>query len=138
MPTFPNPVTSYHSDSANKPGTTNICGFSNSRVDVIATNYKNLFNPKDRISALQEIDKIVFDSHIYALGWRAPYSWRFGYWNKFGMPDHYIGYSGNWKSSMTYWWYEPELAQKVREAKQDKTVSFPYGDIQIDYNQLSN
>jgi len=138
MPTFPNPVTSYHSDSANKPGTTNICGFTNSRVDVIATNYKNLFNPKDRISALQEIDKIVFDSHIYALGWRAPYSWRFGYWNKFGMPEHYIGYSGNWKSSMAYWWYEPELAQKVRDAKKDKTVSFPYGNIQIDYNQLTN
>ena len=138
MPTFPNPETSYASESANQPGTTNISGFTNPRVDEIVSNYNNLFNPKDRIAALQEIDQIVFESHIYALGWRAPYAWRFGYWNKFGMPEHYIGFSGNWKSAMAYWWFEPELDQKVRDAKQDKTVSFPYGDIEVDYNQLTN
>jgi len=138
MPTFPNPKTSYGSESANQPGTTNICGFENARVDAIASNYKNLFDPKDRIKSLQEIDQIVFNSHIYALGWRAPYAWRFAYWNKFGMPNHYIGFSGNWKSAMAYWWFDPELTQEVMDAKRDKTQSFSYGTIEVDYNQLIN
>jgi len=136
MPTFPNPETHYGSEAADQSGTTNITGFKSNRVDEISSDYKTMFNPKDRIDALREVDKIVYQSHAYALGWRAPYSWRCGFWNKFGMPDHYLGYSGNWKSAYAYWWYEPKLATKVYQAKDDKSITFPHGNTEIYYNDL--
>ena len=52
------------------------------------------------------------------------------------MPDHYLGYSGNWKSAYAYWWYEPKLATKVYQAKDDKSITFPHGNTEIYYNDL--
>ena len=132
---FPNPESSLHSSLADKNATNNSTGFKNKRVDEICEAYKTMFDPKERVKAIQEIDKILSETVHYAYGWTAPYAsgGRFGYWNKFGMPESVFSYSGDWRDIPTLWWYEPEMAEKVEKAKLDKSIKFPHEEVEVDY-----
>ncbi|PID28227.1 MAG: hypothetical protein CR982_04550 [Candidatus Cloacimonadota bacterium] len=129
---FPNPETSLHSKYADVNNTNNITGFKSDRVDEICNEYDKMFDEQKRIEAIREIDKIVTSSVHYADGWYAPYSLRAVYWNKFGMPDHIIGYTGGWSEPISYWWYDKEQAKKLEEAKKDESITFPHGPIEYD------
>ena len=131
MPLFPGPDKHYSSDMADTPGTTNITGVKNAEIDQISKDYNEMFDAKDRTLALQKIDGILNEIVPQAHGWGAPYTLRCAYWNKFGMPEDVIGYSGDWYTPMSSWWYEPELAVQVEKAKEDKSMSFPY--VQTEY-----
>jgi len=132
---FPNPESSLHSNLAEKEATNNATGFKNARVDEICEEYKTMFDAKDRVKAIREIDKIVSETVQYAYGWTAPYAsgGRFGYWNKFGMPESVFSYSGDWRDIPSLWWYEPEMADKIENAKLDKTIKFPYNVVEVDF-----
>jgi len=133
MPLFPGPDKHYGSDMADIPGTTNITGVKNTEIDQISKDYNEMFDAKERTVALQKIDSILNEIVPQAHGWGAPYTLRCAYWNKFGMPEDVIGYSGDWYSVMSSWWYEPELAIQVEEAKEDKSLSFPYVETEYRY-----
>ena len=132
---FPNPESSLHSNLADKKATNNSTGFKNARVDELCAEYKLMFDAKDRVAAIREIDKILSETVHYAYGWTAPYAsgGRFGYWNKFGMPESVFSYSGDWRGIPTLWWYEPELAEKVQKAKTDMSIKFPYSEVEVDF-----
>jgi len=132
---FPNPESSLHSNLAEKNATNNATGFKNDRVDEICEGYKTLFDAKDRVDAIREIDKILSETVYYAYAWTAPYAsgGRFGYWNKFGMPESVYSYSGDWRSIPTLWWYEAEMADKVEKAKTDKNMTFEHGVVEVDF-----
>jgi len=113
---FPNPISSFKSDLADKPNTNNVTGIKNPRIDAICEEEQVTFDPAKRIRLLQELDSILVASKHYALNWYAPFS-RYVYWNKFGHPQWYIGKLGDYKSIIGSWWYDAEKATKLAEAK---------------------
>lgn len=123
---FPNPESSMHSKYADLPNNNNIWGFKNKRVDEICEQYPLMFNVKDRIAAVREIDKIATEQHLYALGWFAAHT-RLLYWNKFGMPDFVLSKTGDEDSLLSLWWFDKDKAQALKEAKENGT-KLPVGE----------
>jgi len=117
---FPNPESSLHSKFADKKNNNNIWGFKNARVDEICEQYPLMFDPKDRIKAVREIDGIVTREYLYALGWFLS-STRILYWNKFGMPDQVLDKTGDQRSIVSLWWYDEEKDRILQEARRNKT-----------------
>ena len=130
---YPNPESSFHSNSAKKDNTTNFSGISDPRIDKICDEYNTMFDKQVRIDAIKEVDKILAESVHYALAWYRPYSVRAAYWNKFGMPESVVGYVGNWKEVTKLWWIEPELEKQLELAKKDQSIKMPIGDVIVDY-----
>ena len=117
---FPNPESSVHSKFADKKNNNNIWGFKNARVDEICEQYPLMFDPKDRIKAVREIDGIVAREYLYALGWFLA-STRVLYWNKFGMPDQVLDKTGDQRSIVSLWWYDEEKDRILQDARKNKT-----------------
>ena len=69
----------------------NITAFKNARVDQLCAAYDKMFDVKERVRAMQEVDGILANSYQYALQWYAPFT-RIAYWNKFGTPRHLVPY----------------------------------------------
>ena len=129
----PNPVTSYHSKYAEVDNTNNITGLKNTRIDEICDEYNSMFSSEERIRALKELDSIIAKSVHYAYSWTPLWSERILYWNKFGMPESVMTYRGNWQQVPLIWWYEPELANKVEDAKTDLSISFEQKQLEADF-----
>ena len=88
--------------------------------------YKRLdvkFMASDREKILQKIDEIAAKEYHWAFGWGAPYGYRCLNWDKFGMPEHGIGYSGNWLTPITHWWIDPQKKQRLIEARKKSNVT---------------
>ena len=116
--TFPNPESSLHSKFADKPDNNNIWGFKNARVDEICDKYPLMFDVNDRIAAIREIDGIICNEHLYALGWYAAHT-RLLYWDKFGMPDYVLAKTSDDSSILSTWWYDPDKDKELTEAKKN-------------------
>lgn len=114
--TFPNPESSLHSKFADKNGNNNIWGFKNARVDEICDKYPLMFSAKERIEAIKEIDGIISNEYLYALGWYAAHT-RLLFWDKFGMPDYILAKTSDADSILSTWWYEPEKEKALADAK---------------------
>ncbi len=71
---FPNPETSFKSSLADSNNNNNITGFKNARVDELCEAYDKMFDVKDRVKAIREIDGILANDYQYALQWYAPYT----------------------------------------------------------------
>lgn len=123
---FPNPESSFHSNMADVGGTTNITGLKDPRVDALCDEYNESTDAKRRVDIIREMDGIIADIEPYALGWFAPYTQRYGYWNKFGIPANPFGYSGDWKSLFSLWYIKPDMAVQVDKAMKDPSMTFPY------------
>jgi len=117
---FPNPESSMHSKFADKKNNNNIWGFKNARVDEICDQYPTMFNPKERIKAVREIDGIAAREFLYALGWYSASS-RILYWNKFGMPDYVLAKTSDQRSIASLWWYDDEKDKVLQKARENKT-----------------
>jgi len=133
---IPNPESMWLSSLADKPGTTNITGFKNERVDEICKAYNTMLDPQERVQAIREIDSILAANMPYALGWGAPYTVRMVFWRKFGYPKSYVGYSGDWKAIPVLWWLDPKKNAELEKAKRDRSIRFPKGPIDIYYDKL--
>ena len=117
---FPNPESSVHSKFADKKNNNNIWGFKNARVDEICEQYPTMFDPKERMKAVREIDGIVTREHLYALGWFLA-STRILYWNKFSMPPQFLDKTGDQRSIASLWWYDEEKDRILQDARKKKT-----------------
>ncbi|MFC2150438.1 ABC transporter substrate-binding protein [Calditrichota bacterium] len=130
---FPNPETSYASWLADSLNTNNLSGFKNDRVDELLKKYNLIFDQEERIELIREIDGILMENYLYALGWYAPFT-RVMYWNKFGTPDWYIGRISRWYTSFhALWWEDPEKAKALEEAKKDGSIKLPVGKTNVTY-----
>ncbi len=117
---FPNPESSMHSKFADKPNNNNIWGLKNDRIDEICASYTLMFDPKERIEAVKEIDGIAAKMHLYALGWFSPHT-RILYWNKFGMPPGIMSKISDERSIASLWWYDEEKDKALKEAMKNDT-----------------
>jgi len=122
---FPEPIQQFHSKYADPKQTNNLNGFKNAEADKLMVDYQTEFDAQKRLKMLQRLDTILFDSHIYALGWYAPF-WRIIYWDKFGHPPEYVARSTrDWINVMAYWWYDPERARKTAQNMSRGLPNYP-------------
>ena len=131
---FPNPESSFHSNTADPDNTTNITGVKNDRIDEICAEYNVTFDQAKRSEQIREIDGILAEMVPYALGWYAPFQ-RIAYWNKFGQPEYYLTRVGDFLDIPQLWWYDEEKAQRLEEAKKDKSIQLPVGETMVTYWQ---
>ncbi len=130
---LPSPKGGMHSQYSEKLDATNITGLANPIIDSLIIKYDANWNAQERIKLLQKIDKLAAEEYHWAFGWGAPYGYRSLNWNKFGMPDHGIGYNGNWLTPIYYWWIDPEKKQKLLEARKNETINLNPSPEIIDY-----
>jgi microcin C transport system substrate-binding protein len=123
---FPNPETSYHSILADLNNTNNITGIKNQRIDEICDAYDGMFEVSERIPAIQEIDGILANQHLYILRWYAPFQ-RIVYWNRFGHPPAYISRTGDHGDLPSMWWIDPAQEQALNRARVDSPVTMEVG-----------
>lgn len=128
---FPNPESAYHSSLADQENTNNIVGIKHARIDEILDEYPTMFELDDRIAAVKEIDGLLYQEHPYILGWYGPFE-RILYWNKFGMPDYYLGKFADHRSMLSLWWYDNAKDNALQGAIKSNTP-LEIGETVVDY-----
>lgn len=122
---FPNPEFQFHSKYADTPQSNNLNGVKNQELDAIMDAYRSEFDGKKRIRMLQEMDRILFDEHPYALAWYAPY-FRICYWDKFGHPPEYAAaYVSRLNNVVAYWWYDENKAKTTEANREANRPNYP-------------
>ena len=111
---FPNPEPDYHSKYADINQTNNITGIKDPRIDAILDAYPKMFDVKERIAALQELDGLAYQAQPYILGWYAPFT-RVAYWDRFGMPAAYFTKTGS-DDMLMLWWHDGAKDQALQAA----------------------
>ena len=54
------------------------------------------------------------------------------------MPEHGIGYSGNWLSPISYWWIDPIKKNKLIEARKNNSIKIPIENEIVDFYKNLN
>src|SRR5690606_22253019 len=85
---FPQPELAWSSELADVNDNNNITGFKDERADQIIKDYGTMFEMPERITALKELDGIIFNEYPYILAWGLDNT-RLIYWNKFSQPEWY-------------------------------------------------
>jgi microcin C transport system substrate-binding protein len=129
---YPNPETQWLSSLADQNNNNNITGFKNARVDQICAAYDKMFDVKERISAMREIDGILTNDYQYALHWYSP-SIRIAYWNRFGAPPGMLERTADYFSSYQTFWIDPAKQAALQKALSDSSIKLPVGEIEDHY-----
>lgn len=124
--TFPNPISSWSSDLADKPDNNNLPGFKNAEVDALCTKYDMTTERKEQQKIIQRIDELIFRAYPYALAWGSNFS-RVLYYNKFGHPEKYFSKLGDYGDIKTLWWADPDK-EKALESSMEKGEKLPVGE----------
>jgi microcin C transport system substrate-binding protein len=123
---FPNPETSFASSLADANNNNNITGFKDPRVDQLCKDYDKMFDVKERVRAIREIDGILANAYNYVLLWDGPYT-RMAYWNKFGTPRGYLPRTGDYYTIYTMWWVDPDKDAKLKQALGNSSMKLDVG-----------
>ena len=129
---FPNPETEWKASLADQNDNNNITGFKNAKVDQICAAYDKMFDVKDRIKAMQEIDGIIANDYQYALQWYDP-AIRIAYWNKFGMPPGYLSRTSDATAEYSMWWIDANKAAALKKALANSSVKLEVGQAEDHY-----
>ena len=135
---LPSPEGMLHSKYSKQLDVTNVTGMANPEIDNLIDDYNTNWNMDERVKILQKIDEIASKEYHWAFGWGAPYGYRCLNWDKFGMPEHGIGYSGNWLSPISYWWIDPIKKNKLIEARKDNSIKIPIENEIVDFYKNLN
>lgn len=135
---LPSPEGMLHSKYSKQLDVTNVTGMANPEIDNLIDDYNTNWNMDERVKILQKIDEIASKEYHWAFGWGAPYGYRCLNWDKFGMPEHGIGYSGNWLSPISYWWIDPIKKNKLIEARKNNSIKIPIENEIVDFYKNSN
>ncbi len=130
---FPNPETSWRSSLADQSNNNNITGFKNEKVDQLCKDYNVAFERAEQRKIVQEIDRLIYAEHPFALGWYGPYE-RVAFWDKFGYPQNYLSRYGIGnelsEEMIARWWYDP-VREKAMLAAREKGESLPQGPLVV-------
>ncbi len=114
---FKDPEGMWASAEAERRGGNNITGFRDERVDELIEKQKTMFDVQQRHALCREIDALVAEQVPYILLWNID-SVRLLYWNKFGTPPTVLSRYGDERSALTYWWYDPDSAAELQDARE--------------------
>jgi microcin C transport system substrate-binding protein len=126
---FPEPRPEWSSATADQEGSNNVTGFKNAKADEIINKYDQTFDAKKRNALLRELDGVIFNEHPYMLQWYVPCQ-RILWWHKFGMPKTVFSKYADWRDVYTTWWFDPELAQKLKKAR-NSGETLPVPDFEL-------
>lgn len=115
---FKDPEQLWSSKEGTQPGSSNITGFANQRVDELIEAQKSVFMVQERNEINRQIDAILVQEFPYALLWNIDYT-RLLYWNKFGTPPKILGRFGGDPESL--WWLDPDREEELAEAMETGT-----------------
>lgn len=130
---YPDPEGMWSSAEAKKPGGNNITGFTDPMVDQLIETQKSIFNVRERNGICRRIDGILAERVPYILLWNVD-SVRLLYWDKFGTPPTVLSKFGDERSLLTYWWYDADNADDLREAMANGEALPPRPDI-VDFDE---
>ena len=130
---LPSPEGSMHSKFARQPESSNYTGIENTKIDSLIELYNSEWDIDERIEILQTLDSIATREYYWIFGWGAPYGYRCLNWDKFDMPDHGVGYSGDWLQPIEYWWIDPEKKANINNALINQSISIPIENETIDH-----
>ena len=117
---YRDPEPMWSSTYADTPNGVNLTGFHLPEIDALIEQQKAEFSTAKRNEIMRKIDRLLTAAVPYALTWNTD-STRLLYWNKFGTPDAVLGRFGDALSIPVYWWYDPDSARELEEAKRNKT-----------------
>ncbi len=112
---FPDPEDTWYSKRADEPNSDNYPGYKNPEVDKLIAAQRTIFERARRDAIDRRIDKILYKSYSYALLWSID-NVRLLYWNKFGHPKTVLDKYDDESSAVSYWWYDPAKAARLRQA----------------------
>ena len=99
----------WHSSSANRPGSRNLIGVKDSKVDYLV---ENLISAKDRkslIFATRALDRVLQWNHFVIPQWHIR-SDRIAWWNKFGRPKK----RPNFGIGFFSWWIDEKKSSNIQ------------------------
>ena len=82
---------------------------------------------------LQTIDSLATREFHWIFSWAAPYGYRCLNWDKFGIPENGVGYSGGWLAPISMWWIDPDKKNKLNQVINDENLNLPITEEVIDY-----
>ena len=113
---FHDPESMWSSSEADRPSGQNITGFRDGEVDSLVAAQRTEFDLRRRNDILRKIDAILVSRTPYILLWNKTGT-RLLWWNKFGRPDQPLGKYGDERSAHAYWWYDPDAAADLAQAR---------------------
>jgi microcin C transport system substrate-binding protein len=120
---FPMPEYSFHSKYADQNNSGNRWGYKNKEVDKLSSAYEASYDPEERTELLQKIDNILTNDYLMAFAWYGPAE-RVAYWDKFSYPFHVFGKTGDWRTTVNFWWYDEAKASSLKDAvANDKMIN---------------
>lgn len=114
---FKDPESMWRSAEADRPGSNNITGFKDPKVDALIEKQKTIFDLETRNAICRELDQIICAAFPYVLLWNIDYV-RLLYWNKFGTPDTVLAKYGDESSALWYWWADPDAEAALLDARE--------------------
>ncbi len=132
---FRMPETMWHSKSGRERGGNNIVGFSNAEVDRLIEKEKLMMSGPQRERAYRAMDALIAEEVPYVLLWNTDER-RLVSWNKFGSPASILGRYGYEESVLSYWWYDIDRAEELREAI-SKDTCLPDVPVRVDYDKVT-
>jgi microcin C transport system substrate-binding protein len=130
---FRNPEIMWLSSEADRKTSGNYTGFKSEEVDRLIAEEKSMMTVAERNAAYREIDRLIAAEHPYAFLWNISAK-RLIYWNKFGMPDTVLSRYSNEEAVLSYWWFDPDKDEELREA-QKRNAFLPIVPVEVDFDQ---
>lgn len=88
----------------------------------------------ERADAYRAIDRLVCEQVPYAFLWNTADK-RILYWNKFGMPSTVMSRYGDEDSVLSYWWYDDDKAEELKDAMANHTC-LPDVPIKVEFDEM--
>lgn len=129
---FKDPESQWHSREADSPGSNNITGFADPRVDALIERQQTLFDIQARNAILREIDAMLTEACPYVLLWNTR-STRLLYWDRFGKPPQILSRFGDERALLSYWWFDPDSDAELAAAMHGG-YSLPARAVEVDFD----
>lgn len=97
----------FHSEVADRPGSSNYPGIRNKAVDGLIGAVEQAENRQQLITAMRALDRVLRAGHFWIPNWHSP-NHRVAMWDEFSWPDPKPGYSFPVERM---WWFDEEKAE---------------------------
>ena len=131
---FRTPETQWLSSEADRKGSNNFVGFKSAAVDELIRREKGMKTMAERADAYRAIDRLVCEQVPYAFLWNTADK-RILYWNKFGMPSTVMSRYGDEDSVLSYWWYDDDKAEELKDAMANHTC-LPDVPLKVEFDEM--
>ena len=115
------PEPMWSSKQADEIAGQNYCDVKDPEIDQLLELQKTEFDAGKRKEIMKKIDARLMAICPYVLMWQSGDA-RLLYWNRFGMPKYVLSKYGDENDAFEYWWYDPDKAKALDEARKNNTA----------------